>query len=81
VLRPDLKAREFCLVLLYQRGAKGATYAEMYDWARTPMRANLHRTLDALANEKLWLHRSGERYIITSTGRREVEKRGWLDPI
>lgn len=81
VLRSDLEASPFCLVLLYQRGGEGATYDEMYDWAKPGMRGNLRRTLDRLVDDKAWVHRAGERYVITGSGQGEVEGRGWLGPV
>ena len=81
VLRPDYKASECCLVLLYQRGSLGATYAELSSWVRPAMRPNLRRTLDRLTHEKCWIHRGGDSYVITRAGQQEVEARGWLAPI
>lgn len=79
VLRP-LKASPHCLVLLYQRGADGATYDELNEWARPGMRANLRRTLEGLANDRAFVHHSGDRYFITQAGQREVESNAWLAP-
>jgi hypothetical protein len=79
VLRP-LKASPHCLVLLYQRGAQGATYDELYEWVRPGMRPNLRRTLDGLVDDKASAHHDGGRYFITRTGQREVESSGWLAP-
>lgn len=81
VLRADLSASPRCLVLLYQRGNKGATYEELSDWVKPAMRRNLRRTLGALVHKKSWVHQAGDRYTITRTGQQEVEARGWLDPI
>jgi hypothetical protein len=80
VLRADLTAGPRCLVLLYQRGSDGATYDELYSWVKSAMRANLRRTLGMLANDKSWVHESGDLYKITRSGQQEVEKRDWLDP-
>jgi hypothetical protein len=81
VLKTDLTASPRCLVLLYQRGNEGATFDELSEWVKPSMRANLRRTLDTLADEKAWIHRAGGRYIITRSGLKEVEDRGWLAPI
>jgi hypothetical protein len=81
VLRADLTAGPRCLVLLYQRGNNGATFDELSDWAKPAMRRNLRRTLGGLAEDKSWIHQAGDRYTITRSGQREVEARGWLDPI
>lgn len=45
VLRTDLQAGDFCLVLLYHRGAQGATLAELSEWVKPQMQPNLRRTL------------------------------------
>lgn len=81
VLRADLTASPRCLVLLYQRGTKGATYEELSAWVKPKMRRNLRRALDALVHDKAWVHESADHYTITRTGQQEVEARGWLDPI
>lgn len=81
VLRGDLTASPRCLVLLYQRESRGATYDELSAWVKPAMRRNLRRTLDALVHEKSWVHHDGDRYTITRTGQQEVEARGWLAPI
>jgi hypothetical protein len=81
VLRTDLTATPRCLVLLYQRGRTGATFEELSEWAKPSMRRNLRRTLDALANDKSWIHQAADRFTITRSGQQEVEARGWLDPL
>jgi hypothetical protein len=81
VLRADLTASPRCLVLLYQRGNRGATYGELSAWVKPAMRRSLRRTLDALVHDKSWVHHGGDRYTITRTGQQEVEARGWLDQI
>lgn len=80
VLRPDLSARDHCLVLLYQRGAQGVSFEELRAWARPAMRANLKRTLDALEHERAYVHSIGAVYKITRAGEREVEDRRLLEP-
>lgn len=81
VLRANLTASPYCLVLLYQRGALGATYDELDKWVRPGMRANLRRTLRGLVDDKALLHYDSSRYYITRTGQHEVESQGWLDPV
>jgi hypothetical protein len=81
VLRTDLKASEYCLVLLYQRGNLGAIYDELSDWVKPTMRRNLRRTLDRLVHDRAWVHRMGNRYTITHAGQQFVEAQGWLDPM
>jgi hypothetical protein len=80
ILNPKLGASDQCLVLLYQRGAQGATYAELEQWVHPRSRANLRRTLRQLDRDKAFVHESGDEYRITRTGQREVETRKLTDP-
>lgn len=75
VLNPKLQASDHFLVLLYHRGAKGATPDELSKWARPSMRSHIRRTLDALAAKKDFLHFDGARYYITRLGQSDVETR------
>lgn len=75
VLNPKLQASDHCLVLLYHRGNDGATLEELTKWVRPPMRANIRRTLESLANVKDFVHFDGTRYIITRFGEQEIERR------
>lgn len=75
VLNPKLLASDHMLVVLYHRGGEGAAFVDLDKWARPPMRPNLKRTLDQLAQERALLHFDGVKYFITGTGMREVEKR------
>jgi hypothetical protein len=76
VLDPSLEARDRCLILLYQRGAKGAVYEELESWVHPKMRSNLRRTLSRLVNDKSFAHRDASgRYLITMTGQQWVESR------
>jgi len=75
----QLKASAHLLVLLYWCGKDGATYEQLRAWARSPMRANLKRTLGDL-DEKDLLHLLRDRYLLTQLGEREVERRGLLEP-
>ena len=45
VLNTNLKASEYVLLILYERGTAGATYDEIESWVHPSMRANLQRTL------------------------------------
>ena len=81
VLRTDLSASAMCLVLLYQRGAIGASFVNITEWIKPSMRGHLRRTLTGLVDDKSWLHRHGETFFITRSGQREVEHRGWLTPV
>jgi hypothetical protein len=80
LLKPNLAASDHVLVLLYQRGAGGATLTELSQWVRPAMRANLGRTLGVLVNRKDLVHFDGVRHMITQLGEREVEQRRLLDP-
>jgi hypothetical protein len=62
VLKP-LKASDHLLVLLYWRGTEGATFDELYSWARPAMRSNLRRTLTSVDGKDL-VHLQGNRYAI-----------------
>ena len=75
VLRNDLGVSDFCLVLLYHRGATGASYTELQQWVRPSMQANLRRTLNGLENDRAYVHADGDRYFITRTGQLHVEQR------
>lgn len=80
VLKPSLGATDVCLVLLYQRGAKGATPEEVSRWVRSRMRKNLPRTLRGLVDDRAFAHDDGRRYYITQLGQRDVERRGLVTP-
>jgi hypothetical protein len=73
VLRNDLGATDFCLVLLYHRGASGASYQQLQEWVRPTMRANLRRTLNGLENDRLFVHADGDMCFITRSGQQHVE--------
>jgi hypothetical protein len=82
VLNPKLKAGDFCLVVLYQRGSVGATFVELSKWARPGMRSNLKATLYRLVHARAFVHddRDKNRYVITYAGQREVETRKLVLP-
>lgn len=73
VLKPNLRAGEHCLVLLYHQDQTGATLAELTEWARPKMRGNLRRTLDRLEHTLAFVHMTDRKYRITMAGKREVE--------
>jgi len=75
VLRPQLIASDYILLVLYERGKAGALYKEIESWVRPPMRANLRRTLNRLVDDFAHVHLAGDRYILTKLGAAEVEKR------
>jgi hypothetical protein len=80
VLDPSLGAGDRALVLLYQRGAQGAAIQELESWSHPRSRSNLPRTLTRLVEEKAFVHHDGERFVITQTGQRDVERRGLVGP-
>jgi hypothetical protein len=73
VLRPELKARSYLLLILYERGSRGATFKELSDWAQPTMRKNLMRTLDQLVNQLAFVHFDRLRYHLTRLGIQQVE--------
>jgi hypothetical protein len=75
VLNPKLRVSEYLLLLLYERGTTGATHAELDNWVKPAMRANLRRTLHTLVHDPAFVHTNGERFFITKAGVKEVEKR------
>jgi hypothetical protein len=74
VLNPRLKASEYILLLLYERGTSGAAFAELENWVQPSMQANLRRTIRGLVNDAL-LHDDGTKFYLTKAGMKEVEKR------
>ena len=71
----NLPVSDYCLVLLYHRGATGATFAELETWVRPKMRKNLRRSLAILVNKKDFAHAKADTYRITHLGEQEVEAR------
>lgn len=79
VLKTSLKAGDYCLVLLYSRGAQGAKLAELQSWVRPSMRSHLQRTLRNLEDGSAFIHGDGQKFRITQAGEVEVEKRKLLE--
>lgn len=79
VLR-TLSASNHVIVLLYDRGNVGATFAELETWMRPPMRRNLRRTLNRLVDVADHAHFDGTRYYITELGIRDAESAHLLEP-
>lgn len=79
VLRTDLGASNFVLLLLYQKGAQGATRQELESWVRPRMRRNLRRTLSSLEHDKAYVHAGGNAFRITRSGQNHVEARHLMD--
>jgi hypothetical protein len=79
VLRTDLGASDFMLLLLYQRGPQGAMFADLESWARPKMRSNLRRTLTSLEHEKAYVRGKTDTFQITRSGQQYVEANRLLD--
>jgi len=79
ILRTDLGASDYVLLLLYHVNFKGASLTDLSKWVRPSMRANLRRTLKRL-DEKAFAHQSGEHFEITQLGKQYVEDNRLLQP-
>ncbi|MCP3803460.1 winged helix-turn-helix transcriptional regulator [Allokutzneria sp. A3M-2-11 16] len=79
ILRTDLRAGDYVLVLLYHVGPEGARTSELQQWVPSHMRANLRRTLRTLESKAL-IHRHNENSLITYLGQKRVEVERLLDP-
>jgi hypothetical protein len=80
VLNPNLTAGDHCLVLLHQRGPKGATLDELTAWARPEMKGNLRRTLARLTDALAYVHGDDTGFQITRTGIKYVEDNALVQP-
>lgn len=79
VLNPGLKASQYVLLLLYERGTSGASFGELETWVRPTMRANLRSTARRLVHDNAFVHDDGEKFYITKRGIKEVEKKNLHD--
>ena len=79
ILRTDLRAGDYVLLLLYHVNSKGASLTDLSKWVRPPMRANLRRTLKGL-DERAFAHQSGEHFEITQLGKQYIEDNRLLQP-
>ena len=75
VLNTNLKASEYVLLILYERGTAGATYDEIESWVHPSMRANLQRTLRRLTDDHAYIHSAKGKYLLTKSGAAEVERK------
>lgn len=75
VLNTSLKASEYVLLILYERGPVGATYDDIHSSAHPSMRANLRRTLRRLTDDHAHIHFAKGNYLITKKGMAEVERK------
>jgi hypothetical protein len=79
ILNTSLKASEYVLLTLYERGTQGATYDEIERWVHPSMRSNLQRTLRRLTDDQAYIHSTKGRYVITKSGMAEVERKKLRD--
>lgn len=79
ILRTDLGASDAVMLLLYARGANGASFEELRAWVRPTMRSNLKRTLTKLEHENAYVHLAGSSFKITRSGMQYVEKKRLMD--
>ncbi len=80
VLDPQLGASDYCLVLLYECGSRGANFEQLSEWIHPKMRSNLRRTLNRLVNDLAFVHEREGRYSITRAGQLDIESRQLLEP-
>lgn len=74
-----MSAPDYCLSLLYRRGANGATFEELFGWVKPAMRKHLRQTLKRLDDRDL-VHLHGDQYMLTTPGEVDVENRRLLEP-
>ena len=74
VLDPGLSAPRQVLVLLYQRGASGASRQELGLWVEASP-SNLSNALSRLEHELKYIHRAGDQCFITRSGEAFVEEK------
>ena len=78
-LRPDLRASDLVLLLLYQCGTKGAPLKDLEAWVHPKMVSNLRRTLRTAQHDRAQVHCDNDRFFITRLGQQEVERRHLMD--
>nr|AFV52111.1 hypothetical protein [Streptoalloteichus sp. ATCC 53650] len=80
VLRPDLRASDHSLVLLYHAGPAGVRFAELQQWMPKGMRANLRRTVRTLEAKALAYY-ANDTVVITFAGQKRVEADRLMEPV
>jgi hypothetical protein len=80
VLNPKVGVSDHCVILLYQSGELGASYADLENWVRPSMRGNLKRTLTGLVEQRYHAHFDGKKYYITRSGELYVEQNNLINP-
>lgn len=78
-LKPSLGATDRVLLLLYNRGATGATIDQIQSWLKPSQRKNIRRTLFNLEHEKDCVTFQNNNYIITRLGILEVQRKKLLE--
>ncbi len=73
VLDPKLSVPRQVLVLLYQRGASGASRQELGQWVNTSP-SNLSTALNRLEYGRKYIHCTGDQNFVTHSGQAFVEK-------
>jgi hypothetical protein len=73
ILNTQLTARDRILVLLYNRGEKGATRAELSSRLPPKMRNQLGTQLSRLQHDRSFIHRDENRIYITRSGEKFTE--------
>jgi hypothetical protein len=75
ILKTDLKLPDKVLAFLYYRGSEGASVKELNHWLATRIQTgHMNLTLGKLEHERAFVHREGDCYKITDTGRRSIEE-------
>ena len=74
VLRTDLRAGNVCLLLLYARGERGASFGEISGWVPPKSRGKLRRTMKKLVEQDAHAVELQGLYRITKSGQLEVER-------
>lgn len=72
VLDPTLSVPRQVLLLLYQRGAAGASKRELGQWVKSS-EGNLSKALNRLEHSQKYIHGVGDQYVITRSGEAFVE--------
>jgi hypothetical protein len=75
VLNPSLHVRGYVLVLLYERGKAGATFADLEKWVKPKMRSNLRRTLNSMVDAAVLHENDAGIFLLTKLGSQQVEAR------
>jgi hypothetical protein len=75
VLRPELEVSDRVRLLLYERGAQGASFQQLSLWVHPKMRKNLRRTLYRLEQDLAHIHSATDTFWVTAAGMQDVERK------